>query len=323
MTAGHRRGHRRLQAQLRQPRARAGRAARRRSPTCSSTARSGIAVGMATNLAPHNLVEVVQALRHLINHPKATLDDLMRFVPGPDLPTGGKIVGLDGIREAYETGRGSFRMRASARIENVTPRRKGIVVTELPVQRRPRAGDRTDQDAGPDQEAAGHRRRQGPHRPQQGPPAGHRDQERLPPRGDPRAALPADPDGGVVRHQRRRARRRPAAHAGPASRCSRSTSTTASTSCAAGAAFRRTKAQERLHLVEGLLIAILDIDEVIQLIRSSDNAEQATQPADDGLRPVRDPGQLHPRHAAAPADQVLASSSWSARRPSSSGRSRS
>src|SRR3954466_15408453 len=93
---------------------------------------SGIAVGMATNLAPHNLVEVVQALRHLVKHPDATLDDLMRFIPGPDLPTGGKIIGLDGIRDAYETGRGTFRMRASARIENVTPRRRGIVVTELP-----------------------------------------------------------------------------------------------------------------------------------------------------------------------------------------------
>src|SRR5690349_5921068 len=86
---------------------------------------SGIAVGMATNLAPHNLVEVVQALRHVIKHPDATLDDLMRFVPGPDLPTGGKIVGLDGIREAYATGRGAFRMRASTRVENVSPRRKG------------------------------------------------------------------------------------------------------------------------------------------------------------------------------------------------------
>src|SRR5690606_12705621 len=93
---------------------------------------TGIAVGMATNMAPHNLVEVVQALRHLIKKPDATLDDLMRFIPGPDLPTGGKIVGLDGVRDAYETGRGSFRMRATARIENVTPRRKGIIVTELP-----------------------------------------------------------------------------------------------------------------------------------------------------------------------------------------------
>ena len=93
---------------------------------------TGIAVGMATNCAPHNLVEVVQALRHLITHPKAGVDDLMRFIPGPDLPTGGKIVGLEGIRDAYETGRGSFRMRATARVESVTNRRKGIVVTELP-----------------------------------------------------------------------------------------------------------------------------------------------------------------------------------------------
>src|SRR5204863_9217715 len=93
---------------------------------------SGIAVGMATNMPPHNLVEVIGAARHLIAHPDAGLDDLMRFVPGPDLPTGGKIVGLDGIRDAYETGRGTFRTRAAARVENVTPRRKGIVVTELP-----------------------------------------------------------------------------------------------------------------------------------------------------------------------------------------------
>ncbi len=93
---------------------------------------SGIAVGMATNCAPHNLGEVVQALRHLIAHPEAEVDALMRFVPGPDLPSGGKIIGLDGVREAYRTGKGSFRIRAAARIEQVHPRRKGIVVTELP-----------------------------------------------------------------------------------------------------------------------------------------------------------------------------------------------
>src|SRR6185437_2571554 len=82
---------------------------------------AGIAVGMATNMAPHNLGEVVAAARHLIAHPDASLDELMRFVPGPDLPTGGKIVGLDGIREAYETGRGIFRTRATARVEKLTP----------------------------------------------------------------------------------------------------------------------------------------------------------------------------------------------------------
>ena len=69
---------------------------------------AGIAVGMATNIAPHNLVEVIQALRHLVTHPQADLDAIMRFMPGPDLPTGGKIIGLDGVRDAYETGRGQL-----------------------------------------------------------------------------------------------------------------------------------------------------------------------------------------------------------------------
>jgi DNA gyrase subunit A len=93
---------------------------------------SGIAVGFATNMAPHNLVEVIGAARHLLSHPSCSLDDLMRFVPGPDLPQGGRIVGLEGIRDAYLTGKGSFRTRATARIEKVTARRQGIVVTELP-----------------------------------------------------------------------------------------------------------------------------------------------------------------------------------------------
>ena len=93
---------------------------------------AGIAVGMATNLAPHNLVEVIAGLKYLLRHPEATTDDLMLRIPGPDLPTGGKIIGLDGIRDAYDCGRGAFRIRATARIEQVSPRRKGIVVTELP-----------------------------------------------------------------------------------------------------------------------------------------------------------------------------------------------
>ncbi|MCL6423457.1 DNA topoisomerase IV subunit A [Brachybacterium sp. JHP9] len=95
---------------------------------------SGIAVGMATNMAPHNLVEVIAAARHLLRHPDASLEDLMRMVPGPDLPSGGRIVGLDGVRDAYRTGRGSFKMRATTKIESITSRKKGIVVTELPYQ---------------------------------------------------------------------------------------------------------------------------------------------------------------------------------------------
>ncbi len=93
---------------------------------------SGIAVGMATNMAPHNLVEVINATQHLMRNPDATLDELMAFIPGPDLPTGGIVVGLDGSRDAYETGKGTFRTRARTTIEHVSARRTGIIVTELP-----------------------------------------------------------------------------------------------------------------------------------------------------------------------------------------------
>ncbi|PRY70320.1 DNA gyrase subunit A [Glaciihabitans tibetensis] len=93
---------------------------------------SGIAVGMATNMAPHNLIEVIGAARHLLAHPEATLDDLMAFVPGPDLPTGGTISGLAGIRDAYATGRGQFKTRAKVSVEAISARKAGLVVTELP-----------------------------------------------------------------------------------------------------------------------------------------------------------------------------------------------
>ena len=93
---------------------------------------SGIAVGMATNMAPHNMREVIKAAIHLLRNPKANTADLMKFVPGPDLPTGGIIMGTDGITDAYETGRGSFKTRAKVRIESVSPRKLALVVTELP-----------------------------------------------------------------------------------------------------------------------------------------------------------------------------------------------
>jgi DNA gyrase subunit A len=235
---------------------------------------SGIAVGMATNLAPHNLVEVVQALRHLIKHPKATLDDLMRFIPGPDLPTGGKIIGLDGIRDAYETGRGSFRMRATARVESVTSRRKGIVVTELPyqvgtervierikalVQAKKLQGiadikDLTDRTKGlhlvieikngfHPEAILDQLYRQTPMEESFGINAVALVD------GQPRTLGLKQMLEVYLEHRFAVVRRR--------------------------STFRRSKAAERLHLVEGLLVAILDIDEVIQLIRSSDNAEQA------------------------------------------------
>ncbi|MFM1983621.1 MAG: hypothetical protein RL723_56, partial [Actinomycetota bacterium] len=93
---------------------------------------SGIAVGMATNMPPHNLREVINGAIFLLNNPDATTKQLMKHVPGPDLPNGGIIMGLDGIVEAYDTGRGTFKTRARVSIESVSPRKLGIVVTELP-----------------------------------------------------------------------------------------------------------------------------------------------------------------------------------------------
>ena len=236
---------------------------------------SGIAVGMATNMAPHNLVEVVQALRHLVSHPDASLDDLMRFVPGPDLPTGGMIVGLDGIRDAYETGRGTFRMRATARIESVG-RRKGIVVTELPY------GVGTEKVSERIKSLVLAKKLQGiadikdlTDR-QHGlrlvievkngfvPEALLEQLYRLTPMedsfgvnnvalvdGQPRTLGLKDLLQVFLDHRFQVVRRR--------------------------SAHRRQRAADRLHLVEGLLVAILDIDEVIQLIRSSDNAAEAKE----------------------------------------------
>jgi len=93
---------------------------------------SGIAVGMATNMPPHNMREVVKAAIFLLKNPKATLDELMEIVPAPDFPNGGIIMVGEGIKEAYETGRGSFKTRARVSVESVAPRKMGLVITELP-----------------------------------------------------------------------------------------------------------------------------------------------------------------------------------------------
>ncbi len=93
---------------------------------------TGIAVAMATEIPPHNLGEVVDALLHLIDHPEASVDELMRFLPGPDFPTGGIVVGKEGIREAYTTGRGTIVVQGRATIENLPGGRTAIVITELP-----------------------------------------------------------------------------------------------------------------------------------------------------------------------------------------------
>ena len=93
---------------------------------------TGIAVGMATNMAPHNLSEVVSATKYLIENPKATIKQLMKFVPGPDFPTGGEIVETSGITEAYQSGKGAFKIRATVEIGKVSSRKQGIIVKELP-----------------------------------------------------------------------------------------------------------------------------------------------------------------------------------------------
>ncbi|MBD7993813.1 DNA topoisomerase IV subunit A [Arthrobacter sp. Sa2CUA1] len=235
---------------------------------------TGIAVGMATNMAPHNLGEVIAATQHLIKHPGASLDDLMRFVPGPDLPTGGRIVGLDGIRDAYATGRGSFKTRAKVEVEQLTARRTGLVVTELPYMVGPEKVIEKIKDAVTSKKLQGisdvvdltDRMN------------GLRLVIELKNGFNPKAVLaqlyrytPMEDSFGInnvtlvdgqprtlglvellqvyVAHRLGVVRRR--------------------------TAYRLGRKKDRLHLVEGLLIAIVDIDEVIQIIRSSDETAEA------------------------------------------------
>src|ERR1700749_4665641 len=94
---------------------------------------NGIAVGMATNIPPHNLTEIVDACITVVNNPKSTLDDVLKFVQGPDFPTGGFIHGKSGIKAAYQNGRGRFMMRAKVAVEHL-PNKDAIVVTEIPYQ---------------------------------------------------------------------------------------------------------------------------------------------------------------------------------------------
>ncbi len=105
-----------------------------RIPNLLVNGASGIAVGMATNIPPHNLREIVEAAMLLIERPDATLKEVMKLVPGPDFPTGAYIAGREGIEAAYKTGRGSFMMRAKAAIEEVGKDRENIVITEIPYQ---------------------------------------------------------------------------------------------------------------------------------------------------------------------------------------------
>ncbi len=105
-----------------------------RFPNLLVNGSQGIAVGMATNIPPHNLGEVIDAVVHLIDNPQATPDELMVFVKGPDFPTGGLILGRSGIQDAYRTGRGSIKLRAVAEIEEAKNGSQRIVVTQVPYQ---------------------------------------------------------------------------------------------------------------------------------------------------------------------------------------------
>lgn len=105
-----------------------------RFPNLLVNGSSGIAVGMATNIPPHNLTEAIEATCMLIDNPDATVDELMTVMPGPDFPTGARIMGSDGIRQAYETGRGSITVRAKAHVESTKTGRNRLVFTEIPYQ---------------------------------------------------------------------------------------------------------------------------------------------------------------------------------------------
>ncbi|GAA5106593.1 DNA topoisomerase IV subunit A [Haloechinothrix salitolerans] len=240
---------------------------------------SGIAVGMATNMIPHNMGEVINAARHLIEHPDASLDTLMEFVPGPDLPTGGTLLGLDQVRKAYETGRGVVRMRAKAETGPLegSRGRQAITVTELPYAVGPEkiiekitdevskskrltgiadVKDLTDRENGT--------RLVIECKVGVNPQALLADLYRLTPMeqsfginnlvlvdGTPATLGLKELLEVFLRHRYEVVTRR--------------------------TRYRRRKREERLHLVEGLLKALLDIDKVIKLIRGSENAKAARE----------------------------------------------
>ncbi|GAA2918139.1 DNA gyrase subunit A [Microbacterium keratanolyticum] len=235
---------------------------------------SGIAVGMATNMAPHNLIEVVAAAIHLLENPDATTEELMEFVPGPDFPSGGILMGLDGVKDAYANGRGALKVRGKVSVEPLGPRRTGIVVTELPYNVGPERLIEKIRDAVQAKKLQGISdvtdltdRHHGL-RIQIGIKTGFdanavlEQLYRLTPledsfsinnvalvEGQPRTLGLRDLLAVYIKHRLEVITRR--------------------------SRYRLARREERLHLVEGLLLAILDIDEVIQLIRSSDDSEQA------------------------------------------------
>ena len=129
-----------------------------RVPNLLVNGSAGIAVGMATNIPPHNLTEIVNATIHLIQHPKAPLAEILEMVQGPDFPTGGFILGRQGILEAFTRGRGQLKIRARAKIEKMGKDREQIIVTEIPLPGQQIAADRKRVGPGQREKAGRHRR---------------------------------------------------------------------------------------------------------------------------------------------------------------------
>ena len=130
-----------------------------RFPNLLVNGAGGIAVGMATNIPPHNLGEVIDACMALIDDPALSIDDLIEIIPGPDFPTGGIILGRAGIRSAYHLGRGSIVMRGKVEIETLRKDREAIIITEIPYQVNKADDGREDRRTGAREADRGHRRR--------------------------------------------------------------------------------------------------------------------------------------------------------------------
>ncbi len=270
-----------------------------RFPNLLVNGSQGIAVGMATNIPPHNLAEVIDAVSHLLANPDATPDDLMAFVKGPDFPTGALIMGRQGIMDAYRTGRGSIKLRGKAEIEE-GPRADFIVITELPYQVSPNQfivkvkelvdnrelegiAELNDESAKGKLRLVLRLKRDAPALV-----ILNNLYKRTPLQtnfsvntvalvdGIPRTLNLRDALVAYIDHQKEVIRRR--------------------------SEYRLQKAKDRAHIVEGLIKALDLIDEIIAAIRASaDRGGRPRRPHGRPVRVLRRAGRAHPRHAAVAA----------------------